>query len=323
MNILGIKIYLHTVGKVPYMKVVNNVTELMGDTPLVKLNKLVPQNVADVFVKLEMFNPSRSVKDRAAINMIRVAEEKGLLKPGGMIIEPTSGNTGIGLAMAAAAKGYQAILIMPDNSTMERRNILKAYGAKVVLVPSKEKMPGAIKKALELQKENPGSFIPQQFENQANADVHRMTTALEIYEQMDGKLDAFVCTAGTGGTVTGTGEVLKEKFPELTITIAEPKGSPVLSGGKPGSHKLVGTSPGFVPDILNTSVYDEIMQIEDEVAVDMFKTLPRVEGLFVGLSGAASIYTAIEVAKRLGKGKRVVCIAPDSGERYLSMDLID
>ncbi|ASK62479.1 cysteine synthase A [Virgibacillus phasianinus] len=304
------------------MKVADNITELMGDTPVVKLNKLVPDDAADVFVKLEMFNPSRSVKDRAAINMIRVAEEKGILKPGGMIIEPTSGNTGIGLAMAAAAKGYQAILIMPDNSTMERRNILKAYGAEVVLVPSGEKMPGAIRKALELQAENPGSFIPQQFENKANSDVHRITTALEIMEQMNGNLDAFVCTAGTGGTVTGTGEVLKEKLPDLSITIAEPKGSPVLSGGKPGKHKLVGTSPGFIPDILNTTVYDDILLIDDDIAVDMFKKLPRVEGLFVGLSGAASIYTAIEVAKKLGKGKRVLCIAPDSGERYLSMGLI-
>ncbi|WP_430790610.1 cysteine synthase A [Virgibacillus flavescens] len=305
------------------MKVVSNITELMGDTPVVKLNKIVPEDAADVFVKLEYFNPSRSVKDRAAVNMIRVAEEEGLLKPGGMIIEPTSGNTGIGLSMAAAAKGYRSIMIMPDNSTQERRNILKAYGAEVVLVPSAEKMPGAIKKAIELQAENPGSFIPQQFENHANADVHRFTTALEIMDQMDGKLDAFVCTAGTGGTVTGTGEVLKEKIPGLTITVAEPKGSPVLSGGKPGSHKLVGTSPGFIPDILNTSIYDEILQIEDEIAVEMFKRLPREEGLFVGLSGAASIYTAIEVAKKLGKGKRVLCIAPDSGERYLSMNLID
>ncbi|MGY0691999.1 cysteine synthase A [Virgibacillus sp. FSP13] len=305
------------------MKVVNNMTELMGDTPVAKLNRLVPEDAAEVFVKLEMFNPSKSVKDRAAINMIRVAEEKGLLKPGGTIIEPTSGNTGIGIAMASAAKGYQAIMVMPDNSTMERRNILQAYGAKVVLTPSEEKMPGCIKKAMELQSEIPGSFIPQQFENQANADIHRITTALEIYEQMDGKLDAFVCTAGTGGTVTGTGEVLKEKLPELSITIAEPKGSPVLSGGKPGKHKLVGTSPGFVPEILNTDIYDEIMLIEDDIAVDMFKKLPRIEGLFVGLSGAASIYTGIEVAKRLGKGKRVLCIAPDTGERYLSMGLFD
>lgn len=305
------------------MRVVNNMVDLMGNTPVVKLNKLVPDDAADVFVKMEMFNPSRSVKDRAAINMIRVAEERGIVKPGGTIIEPTSGNTGIGLAMAAAAKGYQAIMVMPDNSTLERRNILKAYGAEVVLVPSAEKMPGAIKKATELQSEIPGSFIPQQFKNQANADIHKRTTALEIYEQMDGDLEAFVCTAGTGGTVTGTGEVLKEKLPGLMITIAEPKGSPVLSGGEPGKHKLVGTSPGFIPEILNTGIYDEIMQIEDGTAIDMFKKLPRSEGVFVGLSGSASIYTAIEVAKRLGKGKRVLCIAPDSGERYLSMGLFD
>lgn len=305
------------------MKVVQNITELIGDTPVVKLNKVVPKDAADIFVKLESFNPSKSVKDRAAYNMIKVAEEAGILQPGDTIIEPTSGNTGIGLAMNAAAKGYKAILVIPDNSTMERRNILKAYGAKVVLTPSDEKMPGAIKKALEIQKEIPGSFIPQQFENEANSDIHRTTTALEIYEQMDGKLDAFVCTAGTGGTITGTGEVLKKKIPGLSITVAEPKGSPVLSGGKPGKHKLVGTSPGFIPSILNTTIYDEIMQIEDDDAVDMFKKLPRAEGLFVGPSGAAAIYAAIEVAKRLGAGKKVLCMAPDSGERYLSMGLID
>lgn len=305
------------------MKVVSNMVELMGDTPVVKLNKLVPDDAADVYVKLEMFSPSRSVKDRAAINMIRVAEDKSILNPGGTIIEPTSGNTGIGLAMAAAAKGYRSIMVMPDNSTLERRNILKAYGAEVVLVPSAGKMPAAIQKAQELQREIPNSFIPQQFENNANADIHRTTTALEIYEQMDENLDAFVCTAGTGGTVTGTGEVLKKKLPDLKITIAEPKGSPVLSGGEPGSHKLVGTSPGFIPEILNTDIYDEIMLIEDEIAIDMFKKLPRTEGVFVGLSSSASIYTAIETAKRLGKGKRVLCMAPDSGERYLSMGLFD
>lgn len=305
------------------MKVVQNITELIGDTPVVKLNKVVPKDAADIFVKLESFNPSKSVKDRAAFNMLKVAEDTGVLHPGDTIIEPTSGNTGIGLAMNAAAKGYKAILVIPDNSTMERRNILKAYGAKVVLTPSDEKMPGAIKKALEIQKEIPGSFIPQQFENEANSDIHRTTTALEIYEQMDGKLDAFVCTAGTGGTITGTGEVLKKKIPGLSITVAEPKGSPVLSGGKPGKHKLVGTSPGFIPSILNTTIYDEIMQIEDDDAVDMFKKLPRAEGLFVGPSGAAAIYAAIEVAKRLGAGKKVLCMAPDSGERYLSMGLID
>ncbi|WP_425445463.1 cysteine synthase A [Virgibacillus ndiopensis] len=298
-------------------------TELIGNTPIVRLNKLVPEGSADVYVKLESLNPSKSVKDRAAYNMIRVAEEEGYIKPGDTIIEPTSGNTGIGLAMNAAAKGYRAILVMPDNSTLERRNILKAYGAKVVLTPSSDKMPGAIKKAIELQKEIPGSFIPQQFENYANPDIHRRTTALEIYDQMDGKLDAFVCTAGTGGTVTGTGELLKEKIPGLHITVAEPKGSPVLSGGKPGKHKLVGTSPGFIPAILNTTIYDEIMQIEDAEAVDMFKKIPREEGIFVGLSGAASIFTALKVAERLGEGKRILCIAPDTGERYLSMNLID
>ncbi|WP_060681267.1 cysteine synthase A [Virgibacillus halodenitrificans] len=303
------------------MKVVDNISELIGETPLVKLNKIIPEDAAEVYVKLEMFNPSKSVKDRAAYNMIKVAEEKGLLKPGATIIEPTSGNTGIGLAMNAAAKGYNAIMIMPDNSTEERRNILRAYGAEVVLTPSKEKMPGAIKKALELQKAIPGSFIPQQFENTANPDIHRTTTAVEIYEQTEGNLDAFVCTAGTGGTVTGTGEALKEKLPDLHIAVVEPKGSPVLSGGKPGSHKLVGTSPGFIPEILNTSVYDEIIQISDEEAITMFRKVVQTEGIFVGPSAAAAIYAAINIAKKLGKGKRVVCIAPDTGERYLSMDL--
>ncbi|WP_407269871.1 cysteine synthase A [Radiobacillus sp. PE A8.2] len=305
------------------MKVVNNITELIGDTPIVRLNKIVPEGAADVYVKLEMFNPSGSVKDRAAFNMIKAAEEQDLIKPGDTIIEPTSGNTGIGLAMTAAAKGYQAILVMPDNMTKERINILQAYGAKVVLTPSAQKMPGAIEKAKQLQAEIPNSFIPQQFENRANPDIHRKTTALEIYEQMDGDLDAFIATAGTGGTVTGTGETLKEKIPNLYVAVVEPKGSPVLSGGKPGKHKLVGTSPGFIPAILNTSVYDEIIQIADDEAVNMFKELASKEGIFLGLSGGAAVYAAIEISKRLGKGKKVVCIAPDSGERYLSMNLFD
>ncbi|MEH7111287.1 cysteine synthase A [Neobacillus niacini] len=303
------------------MKVVNNITDLIGDTPIVRLNKLVPEGAAEVYVKLEMFNPSGSVKDRAAFNMIKTAEEQGLIKPGDTIIEPTSGNTGIGLAMTAAARGYKAILIMPDNMTKERINILKAYGAEVVLTPSEKKMPGSIEKALELQKTIPGSFIPQQFENAANPDIHRSTTAIEIYNQMEGRLDAFVATAGTGGTITGTGEKLKELLPELFVGVVEPKGSPVLSGGKPGPHKLVGTSPGFVPVILNIDIYDEIFQISDDIAVDMFKRLAKEEGIFVGPSAAAAVYTAIEVAKRLGTGKKVVCIAPDTGERYLSMEL--
>ncbi|GGJ85086.1 cysteine synthase [Lentibacillus kapialis] len=305
------------------MNVAQNITELIGETPVVKLHRIVPDNAADIFLKLESLNPTKSVKDRAAYNMIKMAEDKGLIKAGAAIIEPTSGNTGIGLAMNAAAKGYRAIMVMPDNSTQERRNILKAFGAEVVLTPSEEKMPGAIKKAKELNREIPNSFIPQQFENQANPDIHRKTTALEIYEQMDGELDAFVATAGTGGTITGTGEILKQKIPDLHIAVAEPKGSPVLSGGKPGSHKLVGTSPGFVPEILNTSVYDDIFQVVDEDAVSMFKTLPRKEGIFIGLSGAAAVFAALKTAKRLGKGKKVLCMAPDTGERYLSMNLFD
>lgn len=303
------------------MRVYQNITELIGNTPLVRLNRLVPEGAARVYVKLEYFNPSRSVKDRAAYNLIHSAEEAGLIQPGDTIIEPTSGNTGIGLAMNAAAKGYQAILVMPDNMSKERINLLKAYGAQVVLTPSELRMPGAIAKAVELQKEIPRSFIPQQFENKANPDIHRTTTAKEILEQMDGKLDAFVATAGTGGTITGTGETLREQLPELYIAVVEPKGSPVLSGGKPGPHKLVGTSPGFIPPILNTSIYNEIMQIADEEALQTMRNLAALEGILVGPSSGASVYAALEVAKRLGADKRVVCIAPDTGERYLSMNL--
>ncbi|OOR23362.1 cysteine synthase A [Bacillus cereus] len=305
------------------MKLCENVTELIGDTPVVRLSKFIPEGAADVYVKLEMFNPSRSVKDRAAYNLIHIAEEHGLIKPGDTIIEPTSGNTGIGLAMNAAAKGYKAILIMPDNMSKERINLLKAYGAEVVLTPAEQRMPGAIAKAIELQKEIPNSFIPQQFENPANPNIHRYTTALEIYEQMDGELDAFVATAGTGGTITGTGETLKEKLPNLYIAVVEPKGSPVLSGGVPGPHKLVGTSPGFIPKNLNTEVYNEIMQIADEEALTTMRNLARQEGLLVGPSSGASVYAAIMIAKRLGAGKKVLCIAPDTGERYLSMGLFE
>ncbi|MFD1862826.1 cysteine synthase A [Planococcus chinensis] len=305
------------------MKPYNSITDLIGDTPVVKLNRLVPEGAADVYVKLEMFNPTKSVKDRAAYNMIKTAEEQGILEPGATIIEPTSGNTGIGLAMVAAAKGYRAILVLPDNATKERINLLKAYGAEVELTPADDKMPGAIKRALQLKEGIAGSFIPQQFENAANPDAHRHTTATEILEQMDGKLDAFVASAGTGGTITGTGESLKTHLPDLHIVVVEPKGSPVLSGGKPGKHKLVGTSPGFVPDILNTGIYDEIMQIEDEDAIDSFKKMAREEGIFVGPSAGATVFAAIETAKRLGAGKKVLCIAPDTGERYLSMNLFN
>ncbi|KKO53900.1 cysteine synthase A [Paenibacillus sp. DMB20] len=303
------------------MKIYDHIVDLVGGTPMVRLQRLVPDGAAEVCVKLEMFNPSGSVKDRAAFNLIDTAEKRGMLKPGGTIIEPTSGNTGIGLAMIAAAKGYRAILIMPDNMSKERINILKAYGAEVVLTPSGERMPGSIAKALELKEQIPGSFIPQQFENQANPDIHRVTTAPEILEQMEGRLDAFVATAGTGGTITGTGEELRKHLPNLHIAVVEPKGSPVLSGGEPGPHKLVGTSPGFVPKILNTGVYDEIIRIADEEALQTARNLARMEGILVGPSSGASVFAAIRVAERLGEGKRVVCIAPDTGERYLSMDI--
>lgn len=305
------------------MSVYQSITELIGNTPMVRLNRIVPDGAAEVYVKLEKFNPSGSVKDRAAYNMIAAAEAEGLIRPGDTIIEPTSGNTGIGLAMNAAAKGYRAILVMPDNMSKERINLLKAYGAEVVLTPSELRMPGAIAKALELQKEIPGSFIPQQFENKANPDIHRTTTAVEILEQMDGRLDAFVATAGTGGTITGTGETLRQKLPDLYIAVVEPKGSPVLSGGKPGPHKLVGTSPGFIPPILNTSIYDEIVQIADEEALETMRKLAAKEGILVGPSAGAAVFAAIAVAKRLGSGKRVACIAPDTGERYLSMNIFD
>ncbi len=305
------------------MNRVDSIVDLIGNTPVVKLNKVVPEGAADVYVKLEMFNPSKSVKDRAAFAMLKKAEEDGLVEPGGTIIEPTSGNTGIGLAMNAAAKGYRAIFVLPDSSTNERINLLKAYGAEVVLTPSEEKMPGCIRKAKELQNEIPNSFIPQQFENFANPDIHRTTTAVEILDQFDNDLDAFVAAAGTGGTITGTGETLKNHLPDLHIAVVEPKGSPVLSGGQPGKHKLVGTSPGFIPNILNTDVYDEIIQIADEDAVGMFKRLSWEEGIFVGPSAGASVFAAIEVAKKLGEGKRVLAIAPDTGERYLSMNLFD
>jgi cysteine synthase A len=302
-------------------RIVQSVIELIGNTPAVQLQRLVGPDDAQVFVKLEKMNPSGSVKDRAASGLIIDAEVRGLIRSGSLIIEPTSGNTGIGLAMYAAAKGYRLILVMPDNMTAERISLLRAYGAEVVLTPASERMSGAITKARQLIAENPGSYMPNQFENQANPDIHRMTTALEILEQTEGRLDAFVATAGTGGTITGTGEVLKEKLPTLHIAVVEPAGSPVLSGGQPGSHKLVGTSPGFVPSILNISVYDEIIQVTDDNALETTRLLARKEGILVGPSSGASVWAALQIAHRLGVGKRVLCIAPDTGERYLSMDI--
>ncbi|OEF95793.1 cysteine synthase A [Desulfuribacillus alkaliarsenatis] len=303
------------------MRKVNNISELIGYTPMVKLNRVVAEDAADVYVKLESYNPGSSVKDRIALSMIEDAEEKGLLKEGSTIIEPTSGNTGIGLAMLAAAKGYKAILVMPDTMSMERRNLLKAFGAELVLTPGAEGMGGAIRKAEELVKDNPEYFMPQQFNNLSNPEVHRKTTAIEILEQMDNKVDAFVSGVGTGGTVTGVGEVLKERIGKVEVIAVEPVASPVLSGGKPGPHKIQGIGAGFVPDVLNTDIYDKVLKVENEEAMEMGRRLAREEGLLVGISSGAAIHAAVLVANKLGKGKKVVVVAPDTGERYLSTAL--
>lgn len=301
------------------MRVANSIVELIGYTPIVKLNRLTDDNAAEVYVKLEYFNPGSSVKDRIALAMIEAALEKGDLKEGDTIIEPTSGNTGIGLAMVAAAKGLKAVLVMPDTMSLERRNLLRAYGADLVLTPGAEGMKGAIAKANELAKEN-GYYVPQQFENPANPQVHRETTGKEIVEQMD-QLDAFISGIGTGGTITGAGEVLKEKFPEIKIFAVEPTDSPILSGGKPGPHKIQGIGAGFVPEVLNTKVYDEIIKITNDEAFDHARRAGREEGVLCGISAGAAIAAALKVAKELGKGKKVLAILPDNGERYLSTAL--
>ncbi|WP_409296431.1 cysteine synthase A [Peribacillus sp. SCS-26] len=300
-------------------RVANSVADLVGQTPIVKLNRIVEDNIADVYLKLEYMNPGSSVKDRIALAMIEAAEESGKLKQGDTIIEPTSGNTGIGLAMIAAAKGYRAILVMPETMSMERRNLLRAYGAELVLTPGPEGMNGAIRKAEELAKEN-GYFVPQQFKNEANPEVHRNTTGKEIVSQLD-QLDAFISGIGTGGTITGAGEVLRENFPGIKIVAVEPSDSPVLSGGKPGPHKIQGIGAGFIPDILNTDIYDEIIQVKTDDAFEYARRAAREEGILGGISSGAAIYAAIEVAKKLGKGKKVLAIIPSNGERYLSTPL--
>jgi len=288
----------------------------------VRLNRVVHAVGAEVYIKLESHNPGGSVKDRAAINMIERAEAQGKLVPGrSTVIEPTSGNTGIGLAMVCAAKGYRCVITMPDNATEERVKILRAYGAEVHLTPASQRMQGAIDEASRLAEGILHGFIPMQFENPANPDAHRTTTAVEIYEAFEGKLDAFVLTAGTGGTVTGTGEALKARIPDLKIYVVEPAGSPVLSGGQPGPHKIPGTGPGFVPRILNRDIYDEILHIEDLDAQQMARRMAAEEGILLGASGAASAYFAVKIASKLGPDARVLCLAPDSGERYLSSDL--
>jgi len=302
------------------MRVAQSVSELIGKTPIVKLNRIVESDSADVYLKLEFMNPGSSVKDRIALAMIEDAENKGLLKEGDTIIEPTSGNTGIGLAMVAAAKGYKAILVMPETMSIERRNLLRAYGAELVLTPGPEGMGGAIRKATELAGEH-GYFIPQQFQNQANPEIHRITTGPEIVEQMGDQLDAFIAGIGTGGTITGAGEVLKEAYKDIKIYAVEPADSPVLSGGKPGPHKIQGIGAGFVPETLDVEVYDEIIQVKTEQAFEYARRVAKEEGILVGISSGAVVYAATEVAKKLGKGKKVLVIIPSNGERYLSTPL--
>jgi len=301
--------------------IVNNIIELIGNTPIVKLNRIVLPNSADVYVKLESFNPSSSVKDRAALNMIEEAERRGILKAGSTIIEPTSGNTGIGIAMVAAAKGYKTIIVMPETATTERAKLLKMYGAEVILTPGEKLMAGCIEKANELLEIIPNSYMPNQFKNMANPEIHKRTTALEILKDMKEGLDVFIATAGTGGTISGTGEVLKEHLPNLNIYVVEPKNSPVIAGGEPGSHKIVGTGPGFIPDTLNMDIFDEIIHVGDEDAILTTKGMAQKEGILCGISAGASVFAAIQKAKELGPGKKVLTIIPDTGERYLSMDL--
>jgi cysteine synthase len=304
-------------------KKVSDVTQLIGDTPVVRLNRLTGENDATLWVKLEMTNPGGSVKDRIGLNMINDAEKRGVLKPGDTIIEPTSGNTGIGLAMVAAVKGYKVIFTMPAAMTQERRDLLSAYGAEIVLVQPEEGpgMTGAIKRAEVLAKEK-GYFMPQQFNNPANPSAHAQTTGPEIVEAFqDTGLDGFVSGIGTGGTITGAGGVLKEHFPKIKIYAVEPSASPVLSGGQAGKHTIQGIGAGFVPAILDTGIYDRVIQVSDEDAASTTRLLASREGILVGKSSGAAAWAALKVAKELGKGKQVLVLLPDTGERYLSTNL--
>ena len=302
-------------------KIARSLTDLIGNTPLLEVvnYNLENQLQASIIAKLEYFNPAGSVKDRIAFAMIKDGEDKGLLNKDSVIIEPTSGNTGIGLAFVAAARGYRLILTMPDTMSIERRNLLKALGAELVLTPGAEGMKGAIKKAEELGAEIPKSYIPQQFKNPANPEIHRQTTALEIWRDTNGEVDIFIAGVGTGGTVTGVGEALKAKKPGVKIIAVEPFDSPVLSGGKPGPHKIQGIGAGFVPDVFNASVIDEIFKVKNEEAFKAARDLARTEGLLVGISSGAALFAATEIARRPeNKNKNIVVLLPDNGERYLS-----
>ncbi len=304
-------------------QIANSVADLVGNTPLVKLNHATGPNDANVYVKLEYMNPGSSVKDRLALAMVEKAEKDGILKEGSTLIEPTSGNTGIGLAMIAAAKGYKSVIVMPDTMSLERRNLLRAYGAELILTPGADGMKGAIAKAEELSKEN-GWFLPQQFENPVNAVMHYETTGQEIvkaFKEADLQVDAFIAGVGTGGTVSGVGKALKENFSDVEIIAVEPKDSPVLEGGKPGPHKIQGIGAGFVPATIDTEVYDVVIGVENDDAFETSRKVAKEEGILGGISSGAAIWAAVETAKKLGKGKNVVAVLASNGERYLSTPL--
>ncbi|MBF0557221.1 MAG: cysteine synthase A [Nitrospirae bacterium] len=301
----------------------NNILRYIGNTPLVRIMRMAGDGGAENWAKLEGLNPGGSVKDRIALSMVEAAEQEGTLKPGGTIVEPTSGNTGIGLALVAAVKGYRLKLTMPDTMSLERRQLLQAYGAELVLTPGEEGMMGAWDRAADMLKENPGFFMPLQFENSANPEAHRKTTALEIMRDLGGAPDAFVAGVGTGGTITGNGEVFRDKKPDVLIVAVEPAGSPVLSGGNPGKHRIPGIGAGFLTGILNTAIYDEVIQVTDQDAEGTARELALKEGILAGTSSGAAMWAAVEIAVRLGRGKKVVVIFPDRGDRYLSTGLFN
>ncbi|HUW23855.1 MAG TPA: cysteine synthase A [bacterium] len=303
------------------LKVADNVLELIGSTPLIKLNRIRGGRGAHILAKLELANPGGSVKDRIGLSMVEAAERNSYLKRGATIVEPTSGNTGIGLALVSAVKGYKLVLVMPDSMSVERRKLFQAYGAKIVLTPGSQGMLGAVRKAEELVRGNRDYFMPQQFNNPANPHIHYKTTGEEIWKQTRGRIDAFVAGVGTGGTLTGVGRLLKRKKPGIKIVAVEPKGSAVLSGGKPGPHKIQGIGAGFIPEVLERDLLDGVIKVKEEDAKRIAKRLAREEGLLVGISSGANVWASLQVAKKLGKGKTVVTILADTGERYLSTDL--